>query len=134
MSSFLNAFADGYDDLDLGDGHPVYPGPGPDKPPEDFTSIRQTGGMPYQWPTNALCLVTLQVNIIGPAREGYGRLHERAMAAFTALHLKTAWSLDDGYSVDCIQAMQPPYDNGIVNGLQWVSFNLLCHVRYLPEE
>jgi hypothetical protein len=133
MSSFLKAFADGYDDLGLGDGAPVYPGPGPDKPPGEYTLIRQTGGLEYIWPTNKVAYITLKVQVLGPARQAYGALHERATAAHDALHEKRAWTLA-GYSACLIRALQPPFDEGIINGLQSVSFNLLVTARTLRPE
>jgi hypothetical protein len=129
--SYLKAYADGCDTLGIGDSDPVYAGPGPDKPPAAYTTILQTGGLPFNWPTGKIATLTFQVNTIVPASQPYGTAHERAEAAFESLNEKRAWTLN-GYTAPLTQALQRPYYHGIVDGKHWFSFNVLVRMRKTP--
>jgi hypothetical protein len=126
--SFLKAFADGYKALGLDTD--VYAGAGPDNSPSTYTVIRQTGGLEFNWPTDKVMYVTFKVILFTPARQAYGPIHERATAAHDAMHERRAWLLN-GYRADMVRALQPPFDEGVVNGQQVVSFNLFVNARKL---
>jgi hypothetical protein len=125
--SIVNALADGYVALGLGGGKMVYPGFGPAKKPTEFTTLVPTGGIPTAWASGVIKYLTIQVNTYGPA-EAFNLVLDRATVAHDELHEKTAWSLD-GYRIERIQCLQPPFPNGVEDGRLCITFNALLWVR-----